>query len=1449
VTARGLTLALACASAASVAVAGVARPAWAYDEATALTLDSASSPGEFTLSPPSVAAAAGPVEITLHVAAAPGSSGLLTFQVNGLWQGALGSPSIAPCAWQHTTFHVDAADWNQVFPGGTPLLAVSSVGAGTYCSDGGAWAEISFVEQFDFDGDGTSFSGGDCNDGNAAIRPNAAETCNFFDDDCDGQVDELSDADSDGVTSCAGDCDDGNPAARPGLDEVCGDFVDNDCDGGVDNSVDSDGDGYSSCGGDCDDQDPAVHPEALELCNGIDDNCASVLDPSGGSVSVDEGCGVCDVLLVDDDNDAPDVRPIYEGALATEGWDWQVWDVPGFTDNGPTYAILGAYDAVVWFSGDQYNGNASAPAAGPNSIDEVELQEFLDAGGGALMSAQDWAYDIGNTTTPLMTDYFGVQSITSDVAGVGPGGMVYGVPGDPVGGPYSFGIHVNVPAGFSDFSDRVDASASASTAFTNTSGVPVAVSLQDPSAGVWRTIFLGWAWELSATPDAAGEEILYGSALLDTALSWLTEGCDAAPDLDGDGATAAFDCDDENPSIHPGAVEICDGLDDDCNGIPDDINVASPETSFFWDSDGDGAGAVGATPIQACSEPPGYAPEGDDCDDADSSVYPGAEEICGDSIDQDCDGADDVDLDGDGSCGDADPCPFDSLDDSDGDGVCDGQDLCDGEDDQALAAPLASYSLGVPMGGATVQPAGDVDGDGAPDFVLGGDGSVEVWGGGSGGPTLLAVLSPPSGAGPGFGLRVAAGGDVNGDGLDDIAVGDPDATGLSPVNAGRVLIYTGQLGSGPGAAPTYTVVGQSANERLGTGLATRGDLSGDGTDDLAVFPGFTPNQVRVHFGTASGPAAFPQRSYSMTAKPSPSLDISPDVNGDGIAELLVGQSPLDKVWVVLSPLPAAGPIATAAAAQLLGTVATGFGSSVRGLGDLDGDGFGDVAVGSNPGSGGAGLVSVFPGFLGGIATLPAITVGGGALLSVAADAADFDGDGALDLAVAALASFPGGAAHVFLAPQPGSYSPADADWTRSGGSVELANPFGGQFGAALASPGDVDGDGDPDLIVGAPGQQFAGAPSGRAYLFDVRGLAGDVDGDGLVAACDDCPFDAVADADGDGFCGAGDCDDGDGSVYPGAPEACDGLDSDCDGVLPVDEQDADGDLGILCDGSDCDDTDPGNFAANPETCDGADNDCNGAADAGPGGEADADLDGYLSCEDCDDSDFASFPGAEEICDGADNDCNGVADFDGGDELDEDADGAWSCEDCDDADPERHPENAEFCDGIDNDCSGEPDEDEVDEDGDGSLACDDCDDGDAARFPGAEDVCADGIDQDCDGEDASCGDDDDDDSTEFPAGCVDEIIDADGDGHPCDLDCDDENPDVYPGAELVCDFNVDTNCDGAPDVESHCGFLAGCACSAADGGAAPPLPAGLAALLGLAGAPLAIRRRRGQAARR
>jgi hypothetical protein len=349
-------------------------------------------------------------------------------------------------------------------------------------------------------------------------------------------------------------------------------------------------------------------------------------------------------------------------------------------------------------------------------------------------------------------------------------------------------------------------------------------------------------------------------------------------------------------------------------------------------------------------------------------------------------------------------------------------------------------------------------------------------------------------------------------------------------------------------------------------------------------------------------------------------------------------------------------------------------------------------------------------------------------------------------------------------------------------------------------------------------------------------------------------YDGVVDADTDGVpdCEAGgwsadhlDCDDSDQVIFPGAPELCDLIDSNCDGDLVDQYDDLDGDGVPDCldddvdgdgdpEATDCDDLDPAVYTGAVELCDEIDSDCDGDLVDGFDNldlddepdciDEDDDEDGFPDDVDCQPLDDAIYPNAEELCDGIDSDCDASLadefdDFDGDDDPDctdpdDDNDGDLDATDCDDNAPTVFNGAPEVADNfIDEDCNGA---DTVtcfvdgDLDGVGTLTgptleadglcgdqageskfSTDCDDSDPTIFPGAEEVC-DFIDDDCDGDIVADFEDVDGDGA---PDCVDE--DADGDGHPPTTDCDDTNDSVYPGAPELCD-GIDNDCDSLVD---------------------------------------------------
>lgn len=312
------------------------------------------------------------------------------------------------------------------------------------------------------------------------------------------------------------------------------------------------------------------------------------------------------------------------------------------------------------------------------------------------------------------------------------------------------------------------------------------------------------------------------------------------------------------------------------------------------------------------------------------------------------------------------------------------------------------------------------------------------------------------------------------------------------------------------------------------------------------------------------------------------------------------------------------------------------------------------------------------------------------------------------------------------------------------------------------SDNDLDCDDTDDTI-------YPGAP-------ETPGDGVDQDCDGIDAAI--CYLDADADGYGgmeateivaaDGICDkfeyesdvATDCDDGDSSVYPGAPETwADGIDSDCDGgEVCYTDSDSDG-WGI------------------PSPTLSFDLDCNDF------GESDG-----QQLEDCDDSESNVNPGAAEImCDSLDNDCSPVT----LDNPDRDQDGFGACIDCDDDDKFNWPGNLEVCDAQDNDCDVLIDEDTTDTDADELCDLIDPDaDGD-----GVANVDEQQGDTDQDGVEDWLDTDDDGDSVLT----IDE--DPDGNGDPLDDDTDDDNVpnflDPDDDGDGLLTIDEDANGDGDP----------------------------------------------------
>jgi len=333
---------------------------------------------------------------------------------------------------------------------------------------------------------------------------------------------------------------------------------------------------------------------------------------------------------------------------------------------------------------------------------------------------------------------------------------------------------------------------------------------------------------------------------------------------------------------------------------------------------------------------------------------------------------------------------------------------------------------------------------------------------------------------------------------------------------------------------------------------------------------------------------------------------------------------------------------------------------------------------------------------------------------------------------------------------------------------------------------------DYEVIAGATAIG-KGTESALYEQFSNLGSPNDLDGTSL-----DLCLTAGDDADGDGWTDTcGDCDDAEASTYPGAEEACDSIDNDCDGTADNVDLDDDGFIDLACGGDDCNDSNAEINTAASEICNGVDDDCDGTVEDNG---TDADSDGFLLCDnDCDDDDDTVHPDAEEVCDSIDNNCDSEIDEGFTVDLDEDTFRNEACggDDCDDTRASTYPGADEICDLVDNDCDDTIDEVDVDEDTfvDANCGGDDCDDSDAAVNPEADEVPYDGIDNDC-----AEGDLQDVDGDQF--------LDANLDGGS---DCNDNDANVFPGAAEICDDDIDNDCDELLDKDDE--ECAGCSCEA------------------------------------
>jgi hypothetical protein len=422
--------------------------------------------------------------------------------------------------------------------------------------------------------------------------------------------------------------------------------------------------------------------------------------------------------------------------------------------------------------------------------------------------------------------------------------------------------------------------------------------------------------------------------------------------------------------------------------------------------------------------------------------------------------------------------------------------------------------------GWSVSTAGDVDGDGYDDVIVGvpryddgqpEEGVVFLYPGGPDGPATSPAWTVKSGqAYAWFGIVVASAGDVNGDGYDDVIVGAPRYDGEQR-DEGAAFVYYG----GPTGILTTTAwlahPTDQADARFGTAVSTAGDVDGDGFADVVItangYDAETTNEGAAYLyhggpdGLAVDPAWMVHPTDQAYANFGRSASTAGDVNGDGYSDVVVGapwydtdqsEENWDKGAAFVYHGSALGLSADADWTMMdEGQEKGKFGIAVSTAGDVNGDGYSDVIVGAyqhretpyvTPYR--EGVIFVFHGSPAGLTTGAADwTAAGGQRESkfglAVSTAGDVNGDGYADVAVGAPNYEDGqpqeGAAFAYHGGSEGlDASPA---WSVQG------DQEGAGYGFTVATAGDVNGDGYSDLIVGAPTYNSSEMDTGGAFVY------------------------------------------------------------------------------------------------------------------------------------------------------------------------------------------------------------------------------------------------------------------------------------------------------------------------------------------------------------------------------
>jgi len=426
--------------------------------------------------------------------------------------------------------------------------------------------------------------------------------------------------------------------------------------------------------------------------------------------------------------------------------------------------------------------------------------------------------------------------------------------------------------------------------------------------------------------------------------------------------------------------------------------------------------------------------------------------------------------------------------------------------------------------GVSVANAGDVNGDGYSDVIIGAylyddgqtnEGVAFVYHGSAAGllATPATMANDCNQVNARFGGSVAGAGDVNGDGYSDVIIGASEFNDGPNTREGRAYVYYGSPG-GISASPSSTL--DDCNQIVayfGFSVAGAGDVNGDGFSDVVIgaysydeVPSYTNDgKVYVYHGSAAGLSASPINILDGPNETNANLGLSVacagDVNGDGYSDIIAGAPYLDDggsfdegaafIYFGSALGSSALPDITLRDAN---QAYAEFGISVASAGDVNGDGYSDVIIGADlfdDTNSNEGVCFIYYGNAGGsmsgpVSMLDDANQDDAGFGSTVASAGDVNGDGYSDVIIGAYFYTDGvnaqeGVAFVYH----GSPAGLSATPNNTPDDADLADV---NFGYAVASAGDVNADGYSDVIIGTP-QYDEGASANVGNGFVYHGFA------------------------------------------------------------------------------------------------------------------------------------------------------------------------------------------------------------------------------------------------------------------------------------------------------------------------------------------------------------------------